>query len=61
MLEDHAEAERARSDGRRDRDGLAIEEDFSGIGLDDAVEDLHQRRLARAVFAQERVNLAPLD
>ena len=41
--------------------GLALPEDFSGARLDDAVEDLHQRRLAGAVFAEQRVDLARRD
>jgi hypothetical protein len=32
--------------------------DDAGIGLDHAVDDLHQRGLARAVLAEHRVDLA---
>ena len=37
---------------------LAFPADRPGIRLDDAVDDLHQRRLAGAVLAQHRVDLA---
>ncbi len=37
---------------------LAVPADLAGVGLDDAVDDLHQRRLAGAVLAQHRVDLA---
>ena len=41
-----------------ERDGLAVDLDRAGVGLERAVEDLHERRLARAVLAGERVDLA---
>ncbi len=58
MLEDHADAERP---GRRrplDRHGLAVPAHRPRIGANDPVDDLDERRFARPVLAQERVNLA---
>ena len=60
VLEHHADAERARA-----RAGLAIatglpfpEDRRRRPAATDAVDDLHQRRLAGAVLAQHRVDLA---
>src|SRR5205085_547620 len=39
---------------------LAVEADGAFVGLDGAVDDLHQRRLARAVLAQHGMRLARL-
>src|SRR5262249_29422155 len=39
-------------------DRLAVDEDLAGVGRDGAGDDLAQRRLARAVLADERVDLA---
>ena len=41
----------ARGPAKRDR--LAVDLDRAGVGLEGAVEDLHERRLARAVLARE--------
>ena len=38
--------------------GLAVDADFAGILPVHAVEDLHQRALAGAVFTEQGVNLA---
>ena len=46
---------------RAERDGLAIEEDFAGVGGLHAGEDFHQRALARTVLAVDREHLAALD
>ena len=46
---------------RGDADRPAIDEDAAGIGLVDAVEDLEQRRLARAILADEPHDLAAVD
>src|SRR5206468_3640903 len=43
---------------RREGDGLAVQEDLPGVGLVEPVEDVHQRRLAGAVLAEERMHLA---
>ncbi len=40
--------------GVADLDGRAVHQDLAGIGRVDAGEDLHQRRLAGAVLADER-------
>ena len=39
-----------------DFDGLAVEANLALVGLIQAVEDFHQRGLARAVLAQQRVD-----
>ncbi len=57
VLEHHANAHRARAPGAGDRDGCAVADDFAGVGLHDPVDHLDQRRLARAVLAEQRVNL----
>ena len=40
---------------------LAVDQELAVVGLDDAGEDLHERRLAGAVLADERVHRARLD
>ena len=42
-------------------DLLAVDQDVAGGGLEQAVELVHQRRFARAVFTQDRVDLAFVD
>ena len=37
---------------------LALDEHLAAVGVVHAAEDLHQRRLARAVLAEQRVGLA---
>ena len=44
---------------RRERDGLSVEPDLSPVGPVEPVEDVHQRRLAGSVLAEQRVDLAP--
>ena len=61
VLEHHAEAESPRLDRRGDGHRAALPEDLAGARLDDAVEDLHQGRLAGAVLAEKRVDFARLD
>ena len=39
----------------------ALPADLAGARLDDAVEDLHQRRLAGTVFPEKRVDFPRLD
>ncbi len=56
VLEHHADAKAPCGGGAGDGDFAAFPEDRSVIRLDDAVDDLHQRRLAGAVLAQHRVN-----
>ena len=38
--------------------GFPAQADLAGVGLVQPVEDVHQRRLAGAVLAQQRVHLA---
>ena len=47
-----------RVEGAADVDGLPVDEDVADIGLDDAGHDLDQGGLARAILAQERIDLA---
>ena len=47
--------------GEFDLDLLAVEEDLAAVGPHDAGEDLHQRRLAGAVLADDGVDRAALD
>ena len=61
VLEHHPEAEISRLDGRGDGHRAPFPADLAGARLDDAVEDLHQRRLAGTVLPEKRVDLARLD
>ena len=61
MLEHHPDARRDGGARRMKDDRLAVEEDLSGIGLLDAEQDLHQRRLAGAVLADHGVDRAGRD
>ena len=61
MLVDHADAERDGVVGRVDRHRLAADADLAAVGLVEAVEDRHQRRLAGAVLADDAVDRAALD
>ena len=58
MLEHHADAERARVGRAGQLDLLAHPAQFARARLDQAVHDLDQRRLAGAVFAEQRVDFA---
>ena len=48
------------SRAEREGDRLAVDADLAGVRLVEAVEDVHQGRLAGAVLAEEGVNLAAL-
>ncbi len=61
VLVDHAHAEPERSARRVDAHVLAAHADVAGVGLRHAREHAHQRRLARAVLAQQAVHLAGAD
>ncbi len=61
LLVDDRDAAVPRIGGRRERDGAAVELDEAGGRLDDAGQDLHQRRLAGAVLAEQRGDLAAPD
>ena len=58
LLVDHADPVRDGLVGGGDRDRLPVEQDLAGIGLVEAVEHLHEGALARAVLAQQRMDLA---
>ncbi len=58
VLMDHPDAERDRVARARDVRVLAADADRSGVGVVEAVEDVHEGRLAGAVLADERVDLA---
>ena len=61
LLEDADDAGRVGRRRRRERDRLAVEQHAALVGLHDAGHDLDQRRLARAVLAEHRVDAAGLD
>ena len=58
---DHANAVGNRVVGAANLDRLPIDQDLTRVALVKAVEDLHQRAFARAIFAQQGVDLAGLD
>ncbi len=58
MLVDHADAASDRVCRSLDRDWRAVDADLALIRRDEAVENVHQRGFARAVLAEERVDLA---
>ena len=49
---------RIASFGAVDVDWLAVEQDLALVRHGEPVEDVHQRRLARAVLAEQGVDLA---
>ena len=61
VLEHHADAEAARLRRAGDGDGAALPEDGALVRRQRAVEHLHQRRLAGAVLAEQRVDFAAAD
>ena len=61
MLVDHADAERDGVVRRLDRDRLAADFDLAAVGLVEAVEDRHQRRLSGAVLSDDAADGAALD
>jgi hypothetical protein len=58
LLEHDGDAEPARPGDVADRDRRAVDADLAGVGPVDAGENLGERRLARTVLAQERVDLS---
>jgi len=56
VLVHHADAQTDRIVGLVNLRLLAADKDFAGIGLIQSVEDVHQRRFAGAVFAQQGVD-----
>ena len=55
VLVHHADAGVDRVARVADRDRLAVDEDLAAVGLVEAVQDAHQRRLAGAVLADDAV------
>ena len=60
FLVDDGNAEVPRGDGRADRRGPALQQQFARCRLLDARQDLHQRRFSRAVLAEQRGHLAAM-
>jgi hypothetical protein len=58
LLMDDADPELERMLGRHGLVGLAVEEELARVGRIDPGQELHQRRLARAVLAHDREDLA---
>ena len=61
VLVDHADAGLDRVLRALDRRGLAVDQDLAAVGLVEAVEDVHQGRLAGAVLADDAVDRAGRD
>ncbi len=61
VLVDHADAGIDRVAGPVERDDPVVDEDLPVVGPVETVQDVHEGRLARAVLAQERVDLTGLD
>src|SRR5271163_4380049 len=61
MLENHADAQCARTRRARDRHRVAVPAYGSSVWPDYAVDDFHQRRFAGAILAQDRVDLSGHD
>ncbi len=61
LLMDHGDAVLERVERRGQLDLLALQPEGAGVGRVDAGDDLHQRRLAGAVLAHQRVDVAALQ
>ena len=61
LLVDDADAERERVARAVDRRRLAVEPDLAGVLAIRAAENLHQRRLAGAVLAEQHVHVAGVE
>ncbi len=61
LLMDHGDAVLESIEGRRQLDLLPLQFEGAGIGRVDPGDDLHQRRLARAVLAHERMDVTALQ
>ena len=61
MLKHHANAQLSRRRWILNVDWSAIPEHFTFVGFGDTIDDLHQRALAGAVFAEHRMYLAGHD
>ncbi len=60
VLMDHADAGRDRVARPVELDRLVVDQDLALVRLVEAVQDVHEGRLARAVFAEQAENLAGL-
>ena len=58
VLVHHAHARVDRRARRAEADRLPLDHDLALVRVVEAVEDVHQRRLARTVLAEERVHLS---
>ena len=58
MLVDHSDPVLDRVARRREGDPLSLDQDLALVGVVQAVEDVHQRRLSGAVLAEQRVHLS---
>ncbi len=61
VLVHHADAGRDRVARTADLHRLVVDQDLALVGLEQPVEDVHQRRLAGAVLAEQGMDLAGLD
>ncbi len=61
LLVDHADAGRVRLRRAAEAHGRPVDEDAAAVRLEDAFEQPHQRRLAGAVLADQRQDLAGPD
>ena len=61
FLMDHRDAVAQRVERRTQADVLALEAEGAGVWRIDAGDDLHQRRLAGAVLAHQRMDVAALE
>lgn len=59
MLVDHSDAVANSVSWSVERDRFAVDEDLPRIGSIQTGQDAHERGLASAVFAEQRVHLAP--
>ena len=61
MLVHHADAEPDGVARAGDVDGLPVDHDLARVGVNQAVQDVHKGRLARAVLAHKGMDLAMAD
>ncbi len=61
VLVDHADAPPDGVTGIGEMDRVAVDADLARIGVHQAEQDVHQRRLAGAVLPQQAVDLARLE
>ena len=61
VLVHHPDPARDRLLRRRHPDGLALDQDLALVGVVEAVEDVHERRLPGAVLAEQRMHLAAAE